>query len=90
MSDDQWFGLEVQRPVVVPGDDELVDYSGGTFCGQEHAALWLAKPLPEPEPPELVTDKSDLLFWIGFWAVMVVTGGAALVGLWTIVRWILH
>ncbi|WP_159798479.1 hypothetical protein [Puerhibacterium puerhi] len=89
--DDGWVGLEVQRPVDVPGrEDGWVDYAGGFFCSQEHAALWLAKPLPPPEPPTVL--KEERVDWIllATTAVALVAAGLACVGLWTIVQWVVR
>lgn len=88
--DDGWVGLEVQRPVDVPGrDDRWVDYDGGTFCSQDHAALWLARPLPPPQPPTVLKDESVDWFIVALGALAVVVLGLACVGLWAIGRWVL-
>lgn len=59
------------------------------FCGQEHAAAWLQKPLPEPEPYSVPdrTFKERLLLGVG--AVLVLYGiAAAVIGTATLVRWL--
>lgn len=55
-----WIGLEVSRSQVPESplvDDEYLDYPDYLdviFCCQEHASMWLARPLPEPEPVHLL------------------------------------
>lgn len=47
-----WFGLEVQQPRPRLPESDVDDWQwlDVIFCSQDHAARWLAVPLPTPEP----------------------------------------
>lgn len=91
VTDEQGVWLEVQRSV--PGEDDWTDYDGGSFCSQEHAAAWLAQPLPPPERPTVEESPRRRLAEVASWTLGVLVAvyavGLMLVGSWTIVRWFL-
>ncbi|WP_454778056.1 hypothetical protein [Georgenia muralis] len=54
--ENEWFGLEVTRPVKMPDGSTSevdVDFLDAVFCSQEHAALWLAAPIPPTVVPQV-------------------------------------
>ncbi len=83
-----WFGLEIQRPVPNPSNDDDVEYRGEVFCSQEHAALWLKAPMDPPEPtPQFAGSERKAGALLGCAAV--VLAGVVGVGVLTIGRWLL-
>lgn len=89
VSGDEWVGLEVTRATrALDGRDEL-SFVGGDFCSQDHAAQWLAQPLPEPDPlPEHVQSWRDRWGDVGLGAAVVAVIGLASVGILAIARWV--
>lgn len=81
----RWLHLEVTH-----GDHrEGLHYLDADFCSQEHAAEWLDRPLPEPEPevPYRMSRRGRLTGA----AVGLAGGGIAaltVLGLVTAVRWV--
>ncbi|MCF6507586.1 hypothetical protein E9549_09230 [Blastococcus sp. MG754426] len=75
-----WLHLEVTRS----DEAEGLRFLDADFCTQEHAAQWLARPLPDPVAPELhgATWPDRLA---AAWVVLLVVLAAALTGLgaWT-------
>ncbi|WP_084105924.1 hypothetical protein [Demequina sp. NBRC 110056] len=87
VSDDGWIGLEIAR-AGTPGAP-FHDYLVGSFCSQAHAAAWLARPLPDPEPmAPYVPSLRDRLEDAGMVAALAVTLGFATVGLIVAARWV--
>ncbi|MCL3861679.1 hypothetical protein [Actinotalea sp. K2] len=87
--DDAWLTVEVDR--ARPAESSVVgfDYLNAIFCSQEHASQWLAGPLPAPEPVALLTpSRGDRVFDALLVPGIVLVIALALVGLWTVVRWI--
>ncbi|WP_139206352.1 hypothetical protein [Blastococcus sp. DSM 46786] len=81
-----WVHLEVTRSDEVDG----LRFVDADFCSQEHAAQWLARPLPDPAPPApYATTWRDHLAVA--WVVLLLLLVAALTGLgvWTAGRFLL-
>src|SRR4051794_7470669 len=81
----RWLHLEVAR------HDELdrLDFLDADFCSQEHAAEWLRRPLPAPASAPLYTVTTrDRLVDIGLALVVALVVALALLGLWTLGRFI--
>ena len=83
----RWLHLEVTR------DDGggVPDFVDADFCSQEHAAEWLDRPLPEPQPstPFRMSGRERLTGA----AVGLAGGGVAgltVLGLVTAVRWVVQ
>ncbi|WP_084039297.1 hypothetical protein [Demequina sp. NBRC 110053] len=92
VSDRGWIGLEVSRPRVAPEEANypFPDYLNEIFCSQEHAALWLQQPLPDPEPVKpYVPSWRERLMDVGLVSALVVTVAFAAVGLTLTLRWLL-
>ncbi|WP_203653120.1 hypothetical protein [Demequina activiva] len=87
-SGSEWVALEVTRAMRTMDGDEDLAFVDANFCSQEHAARWLARPLPEPEAlPEYVPSWRDRWVDLGLGAAFVVVIGLASVGLVAIARW---
>lgn len=87
-----WIGIEVTREGVLTtgarGDLEVLDL---VFCNQEHAASFLAQPLPPLKPQTPPPPRSRLREALEL--TVIIAGGLVTVGLisiaiWTIVQWI--
>lgn len=77
--EDAWLGIEVYRP-------EL-NYLGAAFCRQEHAAEWLARPLPPVEPVELLPrDWRDRAVDAGLLALFLWAGALMVIGSIALIR----
>jgi hypothetical protein len=73
-------------------DGEWGDWFVG-FCSQEHAAEWLARPLPPPEGaggPTPSTTWGDRAASAGCALVLLVVVAVLVVGTWTTVRFLLE
>jgi hypothetical protein len=87
-----WIGLEVTREGVLTtgqrGDLEFLDV---VFCSQEHAASFLAQPLPplRPQaPPPPRSPGREALELTAVIAGGIVILGLIGIGIWTIVQWV--
>lgn len=63
------------------------------FCSQAHAAEWFRQPLPDPVPGPAKRHRAsiaDRLPVIAIGAVVVWMALLALIGLWTVIRWLWH
>ncbi|MGY1723449.1 hypothetical protein [Blastococcus sp. SYSU DS0533] len=81
-----WLHLEVTRSDDVDG----LRFLDADFCTQQHAAQWLARPLPDPvptAPPATTWDDRLATAWVTLLVLLV----AALTGLgvWTAGRFLL-
>ena len=74
-----WLGVEIFRPEG--------DWMNVVFCRQEHAAEWLARPLPPVRPPGVLprTMKNRLVDW-SIAALFLFALGLMLLGSYTLVR----
>ena len=91
----KWFGLEVQQPRPrVPGS-HLDDWQWHDviFCSQDHAARWLAVPLPTPEPRvvalKVASNWGERVEWALIFGAVFVVVGLAVIGGFAVVRYIL-
>jgi hypothetical protein len=76
-----WLYVEIDRDVGMPIYKE--------FCGQEHAADWLQKPLPEPKPLSVPDRTPKERLFLGVRVVLLLYGiAAAVIGTWTLVHWV--
>jgi hypothetical protein len=93
--DDDWLGIELQRPVVLEDGSQrdFPDYLQVVFCGQDHAARWLVQPLPPPEAvttTDLKTPWSERLLLAAIvFSVLWVLAFFGL-GVWTAAQWLLQ
>ncbi len=64
-------------------------YSDADFCSQEHAAQWFARPLPQLTPIRIL-DRTmrDRLIDACIGLAFVGVGALAVIGVWTVIRWI--
>lgn len=61
---------------------------GAVFCGQPHAATWLASPLPDPAPLSVEPrSRRDRAAEAGLWAVIAVVAGLSLAGVLALAQW---
>lgn len=75
-----WVHLEVTRS----DEAEGLRFLDADFCTQQHAAQWLARPLPDPAPPVLhATTWQDRL--AAAWIILLVGLAGVVMGLgvWT-------
>ncbi|WP_084128919.1 hypothetical protein [Demequina sp. NBRC 110055] len=80
---DSWLAVAVTRPHATSLGDV-----GAVFCGQPHAAAWIASPLPDPAPlhaePRSGRDRAATA---GFWAVVAVVATFSLAGVVAVAQW---
>jgi len=88
---DDWIGLEISREgLLATGVRTDVESLNAVFCSQEHAARFLAQPLPPlcprpPTPPR--SPVREALELIAIIAGGIVTVGLVGIGAWTVVQW---
>ena len=84
LDEDSWLAVAVTRPHAKRLEDV-----GAVFCGQPHAAAWIASPLPDPVPlaaePRSGRDRAATA---GFWAVIAVVGAFSLAGVVAVAQWV--
>ena len=85
----RWLHLEVTR-----GDHgDGLDFLDADFCSQEHAAEWLDRPLPEPDPEPTVpqrTSRRDRFATAGVGLSFGAVAGLTVLGSVTAARWVLQ
>jgi hypothetical protein len=88
---DDWIGLEISREgLLATGERTDVESLNAVFCSQDHAAAFLAQPLPplRPRPPAPPRSPVREVFeLVAIIAGGIVTIGLMGIGVWTIAQW---
>ncbi|HEX5120383.1 MAG TPA: hypothetical protein VFW65_34815 [Pseudonocardiaceae bacterium] len=86
--DGEWIFVEV-----LAGSPDNARYVDASFCSRAHAAEWFRQPFPDPGPGPVKRHRAsiaDRLSVIAIGALVVWMALLALIGLWTVIRWIWH
>lgn len=89
-----WCGIEISDAdeVFIERQKDADGYEGwnGSFCGDEHASLWVAKPFPNPREFSDAEGLADTLFMVGCLSVLILGVGFFGIGAVVACGWIIN